>query len=70
MKLNVILEPGDRGWIVAYVPALKGCISQGRTRQEALDNIKDAIEGWLAVEQEKTSKIRRKKGFEIVPVAV
>ena len=54
MTLNVLLEEGEDGWIVAHVPALRGCVSQGETRQAALANIKEAIEGWLEVEQEKS----------------
>ncbi len=46
-KYCVVLEPGEDGWIVATVPELPGCISQGKTKKEALVNIKDAIEGVL-----------------------
>lgn len=44
MKLKVILEKGEDGYIVAHCPALKGCWSQGRTEEEALKNIREAIE--------------------------
>ena len=47
MKLEVIIEKGESGYYVAEVPALPGCISQGKTRQEAIKNIKDAIQGYL-----------------------
>ncbi len=47
---HVTLSEGEDGWIVASVPALKGCHSQGRTREEALDNIREAIDGWLEAE--------------------
>jgi predicted RNase H-like HicB family nuclease len=40
----VQLSPGEDGWLVAECPALRGCISQGRTREEALANIREAIE--------------------------
>ena len=43
MKFLVTLEPGDDGWIVVECPALPGCLSQGRTVDEALKNIKEAI---------------------------
>ncbi len=49
MKFQVILERGEDGWIVAECPVLPGCISQGRTEAEALANIREAIEGVLAV---------------------
>jgi predicted RNase H-like HicB family nuclease len=43
MKLRVVLEPSDEGGYTAVVPALPGCISEGDTREEALDNIQEAI---------------------------
>lgn len=49
MRFNVLLTPDEDGWFVAEVPALPGCITQGSTREEALDNVKDAIQGWLLV---------------------
>ncbi len=45
----VTLTPGEDGYIVAECPSLPGCVSQGRTNEEALENIKEAIEGILAV---------------------
>jgi len=39
-----MLTPGEDGWIVAECPLIPGCISQGRTREEALANIREAIE--------------------------
>ena len=70
MTLNVLLEEGEDGWIVAHVPALRGCVSQGETRQAALANIKEAIEGWLEVEQEKSEFLLRGTRTELVAVAV
>jgi predicted RNase H-like HicB family nuclease len=46
-KYMVVLTQGEDGWIVAECPALPGCISQGRTRAEAIENIKEAIDLWL-----------------------
>lgn len=43
MNLRIVLEPSDEGGYAALVPALPGCISQGNTRQEALENIQEAI---------------------------
>ena len=43
MKYRVILEQDEDGIVVAEVPALPGCISQGNTRAEALVNVKEAI---------------------------
>lgn len=47
MRYTVILTQGEDGWVVAEAPALPGCISQGKTREEAIANISDAIEGYL-----------------------
>lgn len=47
MKLNVILEPSEDGGYTVFVPSLPGYISQGETREEALANIRDAIELYL-----------------------
>jgi len=43
-RYAVILEKGEDGYIVAHVPALPGCWSQGKTRADALKNIREAIE--------------------------
>ena len=53
MKLHVTVEQDEAGYFVAEVPALPGCISQGKTRDEAIANIKEAIEGWLLVMESK-----------------
>jgi predicted RNase H-like HicB family nuclease len=53
MKLHVIVEKDEAGYFVAEVPALPGCLSQGKTQEEALKNIKEAIEGWLEVMEAK-----------------
>jgi len=47
MKLTVILEAQKEGGFTVYVPSLPGCISQGETKEEALKNIKEAIELYL-----------------------
>ena len=49
MKLHVVIEKDESGYYVAEVPALPGCLSQGKTHDEALVNVKEAIEGWLEV---------------------
>jgi len=48
LKLRIIIEQAEDGVFVAEAPSLPGCISQGKTRSEALANIKDAIKGYLA----------------------
>ncbi len=55
MKLHVIIKKDEAGYYVAEVPALPGCLSQGKTYEEAIANIKEAIEGWLEVMESKQS---------------
>jgi predicted RNase H-like HicB family nuclease len=55
MKLHVTIEKDEAGYYVAEVPALPGCLSQGRTYDEAVGNIREAIEGWLEVMEAKHS---------------
>jgi predicted RNase H-like HicB family nuclease len=47
MKYRVLIEQDEDGVFVAEVPSLPGCISQGQTREEATENIKEAIELYL-----------------------
>lgn len=44
MNLPVVITPGENGYLVAEIPVLPGCISQGKTREEVLANIKEAAE--------------------------
>lgn len=53
MIFHVVLETAEDGWIVAECPALPGCVSQGKTEQEAIENIKEAITAWLWAEDRK-----------------
>ena len=48
MKFRVMIEPDEDGVFVAECPSLPGCVSQGKTRDEAVINIRDAIAGYLA----------------------
>jgi antitoxin HicB len=47
MKFRVVIEIDEDGFYVVQCPSLPGCISQGKTREEALENIKDAIKGYI-----------------------
>jgi len=47
VRYRVLIEQDEDGVYVAEVPALPGCISQGKTRNEVIDNIKEAIAGYL-----------------------
>jgi predicted RNase H-like HicB family nuclease len=71
MIFHVVLEQAEDGWIVAEVPALPGCVSQGKDEKEALDNIKEAITAWLWAEDQKaTAQLSSKSGSQTIVVAV
>jgi len=55
MNLRVNLEPSDEGGFTATVPSLPGCISEGETRDEALANIREAIELYLEPVEDDTA---------------
>ncbi len=52
MEIKIILEKQDEGGFTVFVPSLPGCISQGNTLEEALKNIREAIELYLDTEIE------------------
>jgi predicted RNase H-like HicB family nuclease len=49
---QVVIYPGEDGYWVAECPSLPGCISQGKTKEEAIANIKEAIHGYIAALEE------------------
>lgn len=57
MNYKVFFTEGDDGYVVAECPAIPGCISQGKTKQEAMKNIKEAIELCLECYKEDNEKI-------------
>jgi predicted RNase H-like HicB family nuclease len=50
MTLKVVIEQGDDGFYVAHCPSLKSCWSQGKTKEKALKNIREAIDLYLEPE--------------------
>ncbi|MGC9504462.1 type II toxin-antitoxin system HicB family antitoxin [Baaleninema sp.] len=52
MKCQVKIHPAEEGGYWAEVPALSGCITEGETWEEVLENLEDAIRGWLEVANE------------------
>ena len=66
MKFTVILEPQEEGGFTVTVPALPGCISEGETRNEALGNIKEAIELYIKVLKEDGKPIPQDAGEEVL----
>ncbi len=54
MNIKILIEKGEDGYFAASVPSLKGCWSQGKTREEALANIREAIELFLEPDEIET----------------
>lgn len=66
---QVIIYPGEDGYWVAECPSLPGCISQGKSREEAIANIKEAIEGYVLVLKEDGLPVPEER-FEAMLLAV
>jgi len=66
MNLKVILEPSEEGGYTVIVPSLPGCISEGDTREEALKNIRQAIELYLEPVEDDDSFAEDSEQLEIV----
>ena len=66
---QVLVYPGEDGYWVAECPSLPGCISQGRTKEEAIANIKEAIRGYIAALEEDGLAVPQEH-FEALLVAV
>ena len=67
-ELPVVLTAGEDGWIVARCPVIPGCISQGRSRSEALANSSEAIE--LALECREEEGWTLPSAYEVVDLAI
>ena len=66
---QVVVYPGEDGWWVAECPSLPGCISQGKTKEEAIENAKEAIRGYIAALEDDNLIVPEDK-FDTLLVAV
>ncbi|TET44832.1 type II toxin-antitoxin system HicB family antitoxin [candidate division TA06 bacterium] len=66
---QVIIYPGEDGYWVAECPSLPGCISQGKTKEETIVNIKEAIQGYIKALKEDNLPVPEEK-FETLVVAI
>jgi predicted RNase H-like HicB family nuclease len=66
---QVVIYPGEDGWWVAECPSLPGCISQGGSREQAVANIKEAIQGYVKALEEDGLPVPDER-FETLLVAV
>jgi len=65
MKLKVVFEKSKEGGYTVYVPSLPGCISEGDTKEEAMKNIKEAIELYLEPMEDEMAAHEGKEIFEV-----
>jgi len=70
MEYTVILHPAEEGGYWVDVPALPGCYSQGETVEEAMANVREAIEAHLDALKEDNQPMPREEGFMFARVAV
>ena len=65
MRLKIYLEPSEEGGYTAIVPSLPGCISEGDTKEEALENIREAIELYLEPVEDDIFKVAHAVGCPV-----
>jgi len=70
MKFRIIIQQDEDGIFVSECPNLPGCISQGKTREEAIENIQDAIKGYVESLKKHNEPIPPSIHEEIVEVVV
>ena len=70
MKYRIFIEQDEDGIFVAECPSLPGCISQGKTRKEAIENVQDAIRGYLESLDKNNEPVPLSIDEEIVEVAL
>ena len=66
---QVVIYPGENGYWVVECPSLPGCVSQGKTKEEAIANIKEAIRGYIAALEQDKLPVPAER-FETLVVAV
>ena len=65
MQLKIIVHEAEEGGFWAEVPAIPGCASQGETKEQLMENVREAIAGCLAVDVEKSRKTGKDEVVEI-----
>jgi predicted RNase H-like HicB family nuclease len=66
---QVVIYPGEDGFWIAECPSLPGCVSQGKSKEEAMQNIKEAISAYVAALEEDGLPVPQER-FEVLVVAV
>jgi predicted RNase H-like HicB family nuclease len=67
VNLKIVIEQGEDGYFVAHCPSLKSCWSQGKTREEALQNVREAIDLYL---EPSPSELATTKEREVVELTI
>ncbi len=70
MKLRTLIHQDEDGIYIAECPTLPGCVSQGQTRQEAITNIKEAVEGYLESLAKHREPIPPSIDEEVIDIAI
>lgn len=70
MHYRILIEQDEDGIFIAECPTLPGCISQGKTRSEALENIRDAVKGYIESLRKHNEPIPPPIEEEIVEIAI
>ena len=65
VTLKIVIEPGEDGYYVAHCPALKSCWSQGKTREEALKNVREAIDLFLETSPSELTSTEEREVVEL-----
>ncbi len=65
MKLKIYLQPSEEGGYTVIVPSLPGCISEGETKEEAIKNIREAIELYLEPVEDDVLTVSNAEEFEL-----
>ncbi len=70
MNYTVVLEEAEEGGYTVTVPALPGCISEGDNYDEALENIKDAIQLYLRAVAKEVEQLKKQKNLKLAQVSI
>jgi predicted RNase H-like HicB family nuclease len=69
LNLTIVYEPDEDGWIMVSIPEIPGVLSQGRTREEARENVIDALALMLSPEPTDTSDEREREALQLTIAA-
>ena len=68
MEIKIVLEKQEEGGYTVYIPSLPGCISQGETKKEAIENIKEAILLYLDTDENELFIFKNNSELETITI--